>query len=478
MPVSATIYMALELVLVALSMLSLKTSKNCSKMVKFFSSTQMFLLEANVIEFWFYAALNVTIYPQMSDKTVANTTSFVIALYILLSSIWKYSVAFLKVYTAIGEMNSGTFAQPLREIDLDIALDGLKSKSLIGANNKLMIKKQTEKYPISDKVRYKLMNTVNLNLLFRAQLLFISAALVSGQNFKTLTCFSFIVLEGLTMAYIFNLKSKHGAVFSSWIDFFSYFLIVLIVMILAMMGLSLQEWHTDEYNRVHGITIDNEEFSYSLATILIVLIITSILLEAIKAAIGLLSPASRGNKLSKKEKMENKKVKSGSSSPVNSNQSISQGNTHRVGVGHGDGEIFQAMGMVQGKKKSNKKIKSKAFRKKHSPKTRLKNEKGKKKGSSRVNIKKRKKPVKARADRNLIPTPDSLLVRKRKGVRKSVWRKLRSSSDSMNQLDESVLSKEVGMGRSRKDSSNNKKIPTLQARLNHPSNENSIDQFQ
>ena len=111
-------------------------------------------------------------------------------------------------------------------------------------------------------------------------------------------CFSFIVLEIFTIIYFFRLKSKHGTVFSSWIDFLSYFLIIVIILILAMMGLSLQEWHTDEYNNTHGIIIDSKEFSYSLATIVLFLILTSILLEAIKALIGMLRPATRGKKLS------------------------------------------------------------------------------------------------------------------------------------------------------------------------------------
>ena len=62
-------------------------------------------MEANVIEFWFYSILNLTVYPNMSDKTLWNTLSFAVAFYILCSSTYNYGLTFLSARSAISQMS-------------------------------------------------------------------------------------------------------------------------------------------------------------------------------------------------------------------------------------------------------------------------------------------------------------------------------------------------------------------------------------
>jgi hypothetical protein len=72
------------------------------------------------------------------------------------------------------------------------------------------------------------------------------------------------------------------AIFDSWINMLSYVLVVLVIMILSIVGLTLQEWHTDEYIREHNIIWDNKTVSDWLSYVIIVLILASIFLEMLK----------------------------------------------------------------------------------------------------------------------------------------------------------------------------------------------------
>lgn len=74
---------------------------------------------------------------------------------------------------------------------------------------------------------------------------------------KTMVCFSLIFLEVSVLIYFISVKIKwKKSIFSSWTNFTSYFLINLIIFTIAFTGLSMDEWHTNEYEREHNIILN------------------------------------------------------------------------------------------------------------------------------------------------------------------------------------------------------------------------------
>lgn len=70
MPISVSFYIFLELVLLVIfctckNQLKYKQSKT-TKLRRLVSSLQIFFIEANIIDFWFYALLNITLFPRIS----------------------------------------------------------------------------------------------------------------------------------------------------------------------------------------------------------------------------------------------------------------------------------------------------------------------------------------------------------------------------------------------------------------------------
>ena len=102
-------------------------------------------------------------------------------------------------------------------------------------------------------------------------------------------CFSLIVVETGIFIHFVALKFKYKKpIFESWVSFTSYFLINFIVFLLCLIGLSMQEWHTPEYNRVHNITFQNKTVSDWLSWLVISMIALSIILEVVKAIISVI----------------------------------------------------------------------------------------------------------------------------------------------------------------------------------------------
>lgn len=249
----------------------------------------MFFIETSIIDFWFYALLNITLYPRISNKNLINTTSFIIAIYILLTTIYKYLASFLQAKMFLEGAHQYN-ASGVQDFIVDISFDGLHYSQLIRISNREFKKPKSEQkknIPLKKLTNQEiehLKHTIFFNLLFRFQMLFIPVVIISGQNMKTIVCFSFIILEVSVLAYFIAIKTKSKKpIFSSWIYFTSYFLINLIIFLIAVIGLSMNEWHTNKYKREHKVTFNVKAIQEGLNWFVISLIVSSILLEIVKA---------------------------------------------------------------------------------------------------------------------------------------------------------------------------------------------------
>ena len=121
---------------------------------------------------------------------------------------------------------------------------------------------------------------VFLNLLFRIQLILIPLVIVVGQDEKTIVCLTLIAIETTMLGFFCYLKRTYRRhVFKSWGDFFSYFLVVLTILILSLVGLFSPKWHTETYMKQVGLKIKANQSHDTLTFSIIALIIASIFLE-------------------------------------------------------------------------------------------------------------------------------------------------------------------------------------------------------
>jgi len=244
MPVSSLIYLFIELIRMIISMV--KSSFGIKKLKKFkklLSNLQFFFMEASIIELWFYTTLNLTSYPGISEKNRNNSICYLVSFYIIISSILKYLFLFHKAKTFLKE---GKSQEKLEMLVIDIGLDGLKFGRLV--KTKMEENEKGNFVTLPKKICHHLNSTMNLNILFKFQLVYIPIILVTGQNFKTMTCGSLILIQVAIIFYILYLKmSLKNGIFRSWLYFLSYFLIVSVLLIISMIGLLNQEWHNIDY---------------------------------------------------------------------------------------------------------------------------------------------------------------------------------------------------------------------------------------
>lgn len=138
MPISISFYLFLELILLILSCIYIKKGKSrksgVSSFKKLVLSMQIFFIEANIIDFWFSALLNITVSPRISPHSFQSTVAFFVSSYILTSILYKYINIFLKVKQLL-EKNSQSYSKGVDDFTIEIGFEGLKSSSLIRVNH-------------------------------------------------------------------------------------------------------------------------------------------------------------------------------------------------------------------------------------------------------------------------------------------------------------------------------------------------------
>lgn len=135
MPISTSFFILTEILMIFLSLIgpnsSQKRKNGCNKAIRFINTVQMFILEANVIEIWFYCLLNLVIFPRLSSKNLWNGISFLLALYILISTIYKFLTIFVEVRSIISKMEQGKFETDFNFSNIGMAVEGLKNSELL-----------------------------------------------------------------------------------------------------------------------------------------------------------------------------------------------------------------------------------------------------------------------------------------------------------------------------------------------------------
>lgn len=130
MPISTTFYIFLEFFLLIISWTCQKKlnsrKSRVTKLKRLVSYFQIFFIETNIIDFWFYALLNITLFPRISEQNFQNTIAFVLAIYILLSSLYKYMNSYFEMKFFL-EKISHSISYSVDNFILDIGFDGLKS---------------------------------------------------------------------------------------------------------------------------------------------------------------------------------------------------------------------------------------------------------------------------------------------------------------------------------------------------------------
>ena len=170
MPISSTLFMAIELTLVSISLISVNlndTFKKAkwNKIGLIFSNLQLSFIESSIIDLQFYSMLNIIIYPKLTTKNIWNTVSFIIAIYILLSLVYKYVSGFHKVSQIIKSQSTQKatkIAKNMPDIMIELSFDGLKYHNSIDK-----IKDgDCDKMP-SKKIIKHLSIAINFNIFFR-----------------------------------------------------------------------------------------------------------------------------------------------------------------------------------------------------------------------------------------------------------------------------------------------------------------------
>jgi len=130
MPIFSLIYILMEFILLILIILpkyihSEKRVRMIKKIYRLGSNLQMAVLETSIIDFWFYAVLNLTVYPKLSQKTFTDTLSYFISVYVLVSTLIKYFKRIYMVHNLLNILEKGE-KKYVEEFDLEIILEGLK----------------------------------------------------------------------------------------------------------------------------------------------------------------------------------------------------------------------------------------------------------------------------------------------------------------------------------------------------------------
>jgi hypothetical protein len=152
---------------------------------------------------------------------------------------------------------------------------------------------------------------VTINFVFRLQLLLIPLIIVVGQNMKTPTCIVLLLIQAGVITHYLKLRCRlKKKVFSGVLSFLSLAILNSILTIIPLLGLNLVEWHTSEYAKDHGLTLNSKKVGDGLTFTIIALIGASILIEFIKGIKSIIKRKQEGRVYFKKsaESQSNKIV--------------------------------------------------------------------------------------------------------------------------------------------------------------------------
>jgi hypothetical protein len=123
-----------------------------------------------------------------------------------------------------------------------------------------------------------------INYIFKLQLILLPLFIVAGQNMKTPVCFGILMLEmGVIYTYIASRLTLKKKVFRNSLNLMSFLLLNALMSILAVLGLFLNEWHTEEYVNERQLDLKGKAIGSMLSYTIISMIALSILIEILRA---------------------------------------------------------------------------------------------------------------------------------------------------------------------------------------------------
>jgi hypothetical protein len=247
-----------------------------NKCLNFMKGLQLMWIETNITDFGFYTLLNISIFPNFNKNTLTmnHWCGLIVSGYILSRIIYLYLRVYINLETICfvdnfntDEKKTNPLVLKVSAVEKEIALEGINEN--IKPWNRIYFSR--------------------LNFIFRSQLIIIPALIVTGQNMKTPVCITLALIQIGSIYYYISLRVRFGKkVFSNFLYLLSYFSITGILLIISILGLYLDEWHTGEYAKVHSLTLKGKNIDQNLTLVILSLIALSLLLELIKAAAGIL----------------------------------------------------------------------------------------------------------------------------------------------------------------------------------------------
>lgn len=238
-----------------------------TKIHEFLKGIHLAVLEMNLTDYSFYAFLNISEFPGYSEYGFWRILSFAVSFYIMA----RATIIYLSVYSRAQvicflENNNpkspnfivNQFQHQVLRAESDILLEG--------------INKNIEPWQKS--------NIATLNLLFKAQLMIVPAIIVSCQNSKYFVCGFIILVEVFSISHYFILRIKYKTkIFQNMFHLMSYFCICIILLMVSVVGIFLDKWHTNEYGKVRDISLRGRSIPDIVGLVLLVMIVMAVVME-------------------------------------------------------------------------------------------------------------------------------------------------------------------------------------------------------
>lgn len=131
MPISAPLFILMELLIYLSRMINFKTFSSMGKVMK---SLQLIWMDMGIVDFFFYSVLNISVFLRYSTYNFTRIASFLISSFILLRMVAVYLGMFLNLETACLMENldpkrtRNKIKKKEGQMERDISLEGINDK--------------------------------------------------------------------------------------------------------------------------------------------------------------------------------------------------------------------------------------------------------------------------------------------------------------------------------------------------------------
>jgi uncharacterized membrane protein YidH (DUF202 family) len=237
----------------------------------------------NIIDIAFYCILNITAYQSSPCMTPRKVLGFITAIYILSRMVFFYLRTCCRLKLICYRDN-----EKVKEVKKKGQYLGkVKKCSIVSQFSHIKINEGEVEFSlegINQNIEpWKRVYIAKINFVFRFQLLILPFIIIAGQSMKCVTCLTILATQIAVVLFYFNLRRKFKSpVFSSWLHLMSFTSICSILVIVSVLGLYLEEWHTVEYIEDNRLPQTGKPINNLVTLLIILLILGSILLEVVK----------------------------------------------------------------------------------------------------------------------------------------------------------------------------------------------------